>query len=239
MNMVLPQGSFATDSASSSTPVLLVAGGRAPTKDWLKQVSHNCPVWAVDRGIDACRAAAVIPEVLIGDADSAAAESWEWANSLHIPIVRHCTDKDFTDLQLTLQELGRRRPGSLVLLTGGMGRRFDHAFSNVFSLLESNSADIKTIGLADEAEALFFVEAGQLFQADLLESPTAVSLLPLSVVCEKVQSRGVHWPLTNATLTMDHPGGICNRLAAGSHRVNVSLEKGRLGVYFCWDESGL
>jgi len=238
MKIELPQGRFFLASESSD-PVILVAGGRPPNEKWLKQVAQRYPVWAIDRGIDVCRSAAVIPKILVGDADSGAVEAWQWAESHHVPIVRHSIDKDLTDLQLTLQELGGRHPGASALLTGGMGRRFDHAYSNVFSLQESKLWDVHAIGLVDEAEALFLVEGGQAFRAELTQSPIAVSLMPLSAVCDNVNSRGVHWPLQEATLTMKHPGGICNRLAEGSQSVSVSLDHGLLGVYFCWRESGL
>ena len=69
MILELPQGQFFLD-AEPSTPVILVAGGRPPDANWLKRVVQNCPVWAIDRGIDVCRSASVIPEILIGDADS-------------------------------------------------------------------------------------------------------------------------------------------------------------------------
>lgn len=238
MEIVLPQGRFFVN-VEASDPVILAAGGRPPDECWLQQVARSYPVWAIDRGIEVCRLADVVPEILIGDADSGSAEAWQWAESLRVPVLRHPVDKDLTDLQLTLQELGRRHPGAPALLTGGMGRRFDHAFSNLFSLREAYQWGICALGLADESEAVFFVEGGQSFQADLMEVPAAISLLPLSAVCDNVNSRGVHWPLRDARLTMDHPGGICNRLAEGSRSVSLSLERGVVGAYFCWRENGL
>ena len=120
-----------------------------------------------------------------------------------------------------------------------MGGRFDHAYSNLFSLLESVAWGVQPIGTADEAEAVFFVGGGQTLQAELRDLPVAVSLLPLSSVCENVHIQGVHWPLQGETLTLNHPGGICNRLAEGSRSVSVSLGRGLMGAYFCWKESGL
>ena len=45
--------------------------------------------------------------------------------------------------------------------------------------------------------------------------------------------------MRGAVLRMDAPGGISNRLAAGSRSASVSLGNGCLGVYFCWKEDGL
>ena len=238
MEIGLPQGDFVLDGAASEL-VLLVGGGRRPALDWLRRMAQTCPVWAIDRGIDVCRQAAVVPELLIGDADSGSPAAWQWGESLRIPILRHPVDKDWTDLQLALAELAVRRPGATALLTGGLGRRFDHAYSNVFCLQAAKESGIQAAGLADETEALFFVAGGERLTARLVQSPTVISLMPLTPVCTKVASRGVHWPLTDATLTMNRPAGICNRPAAGSDRVDISLGSGLLGVYFCWDEAGL
>ena len=238
MEIGLPQGDFIVTGAASEL-VLLVAGGRRPALDWLRRAAQTWPVWAIDRGIDVCRQAAVVPELLIGDADSGSPAAWQWSESLRIPTVRHPVDKDWTDLQLALAELAVRRPGATVLLTGGLGRRFDHAYSNVFCLQAAKASGIQAVGLADETEALFFVAGGQRFTARLAQLPPVISLIPLTPVCTAVTSRGVHWPLTEATLTMEHPAGICNRLATGSDRLEVSLDKGVLGVYFCWNEADL
>ena len=238
MKLSLPQGNFFVDAAASGL-VVLVAGGRPPALAWLQQLARNYPVWAIDRGIDVCREAAVIPEILIGDADSGSPSAWQWSGLQDIPALRHPVDKDMTDLQLALRELGLRRPGAAALLTGGLGRRFDHAYSNVFSLQEAASWGVRALGLADEAEGLFFVAGGQTFGAALTEPPGVVSLLPLTPVCTAVNSQGVHWPLTDATLTMAQPAGICNRLAAESKRLDISVGSGMLGVYFCWNENRL
>lgn len=238
MRMILPQGQFAANVKSTDT-ILLVAGGRMPNPAWLSQVALNYPIWAADRGVDACRTAGVRPERLFGDADSASGDAWKWAEQLRVPVARYPADKDRTDLQLALEAVGVHRPGAAVLVTGALGRRFDHAFSNVFSLLEAEHSGVTAIGLADDAEFLLLLRAGQVLIADFTLRPEIISLLPLSPICGDVCSQGLHWPLSGATLRMDAPGGLSNRLAVGAQLVSVSLGSGCLGVYFCWEERSL
>lgn len=238
MELILPQGRFAVNTEAGEI-VVLVAGGRSPALKWLRQVAGNYPVWAIDRGADVCLRAEVKPEILFGDADSGSADAWQWAKEEAIPVERYHADKDYTDLQLALRGVAARQPGKMVLLTGGMGRRFDHAYSNIYSLMEAEGFGVKSIGLADEAESMLFLRSGQSLHADFTQLPNVVSLLPLSPVCEQICSQGLHWPLFDATLRMDSPGGISNRLASGSHSVSVSMGNGCLGVYFCWEEEGL
>ena len=59
--------------------------------------------------------------------------------------------------------------------------------------------------------------------------PFALSLLPISSICEGVYVDGVHWKLDSATLKQSIPNAISNRVEA--NRVNVSIEKGLLAIY--------
>lgn len=239
MKIVLPQCRVDFPQVQAD-PLVLVAGGRAPSGQWLAQLAGKYPVWAVDRGVEACRSAAVAPELLVGDADSGSGPAWHWAEEVkRVVTVRQPVDKDDTDLQMALKELGRRRPGALALLAGGWGGRFDHACSNVFSLLESERWGVYPGGLIDDAETLFFLFAGQSLVLDFSDKPRVISLLPLTPVCSGVDLQGVHWPLGGAVLRMDSPAAISNRLETGSDQVRVSLMQGILGVYCCWDETGL
>jgi len=238
MKITIPQCTVVFQQAEADA-VVLVAGGRAPTASWLQKVAQLYPVWAVDRGSDICRVAAVTPEILMGDADSSAASSWEWLEALQVPTVRYPADKDFTDLQLALRELSERRPGAAVLLTGGWGGRFDHAWSNVFSLLQATDLGISIAGIVDQAEAMFFLPGGQQLEIEFVQQPKTISLIPLTPVCRQVTSQGVHWPLSGVNLSMHEPAAISNRLAVGAQKIRVSLGEGILGIYCCWQETDL
>ena len=238
MKITIPQCTVVFQQAEADA-VVLVAGGRAPTASWLQKVAQLYPVWAVDRGSDICRVAAVTPEILMGDADSSAASSWEWLEALQVPTVRYPADKDFTDLQLALRELSERRPGAAVLLTGGWGGRFDHAWSNVFSLLQATDLGISIAGIVDQAEAMFFLHGGQQLEIEFVQQPKTISLIPFTPVCRQVTSQGVHWPLSGVNLSMHEPAAISNRLAVGAQKIRVSLSEGILGIYCCWQETDL
>ena len=241
MKITIPQGSAIIRPVAAQRPntVVLVAGGRAPALDWLQEIARAYPVWAVDRGADVCRDAAVVPEIFIGDADSSEASSRQWLEALKVPTLRYPADKDFTDLQLALQELSERRPGAAVLLTGGWGGRFDHAWSNVFSLLQATDLGISIAGIVDQAEAMFFLHGGQQLEIEFVQQPKTISLIPLTPVCRQVTSQGVHWPLSGVNLSMHEPAAISNRLAVGAQKIRVSLGEGILGIYCCWQETDL
>lgn len=209
-------------------PCLIVTGGRAPEPHWLQQVAKEKVLWAADHGIDACRRAELLPDRLIGDLDSLSLPSLAWAEAKDIPIEKFPTEKDETDTQLALRKAEEAGYG-LICLAGAFGNRTDHAMSTLYTAAAAGTDVI----LADDREALFFLQGGQALELAFDRVPKALSLLPLFGDAEGVTMTGVHWPLLGAHLAERRPTAVSNRLEEGATRCNVSLTKGLLGVYIC------
>ena len=64
--------------------LLLAGGGRAPAADWLCQAAGGRQLWCIDRGIDCCHRAGIVPLRLIDESDSATAEASPWAAATRI-----------------------------------------------------------------------------------------------------------------------------------------------------------
>ena len=128
----LPQLRLQGPLACFQDACLLVVGGRAPEAAWLREAAKGREVWAVDHGLDACLAAGIRPQRLIGDGDSAAPAAWQLAKEQHIPIEQFPVEKDDTDTQLALK-LAREAGFPAAIVTGAFGGRFDHALSTVTS----------------------------------------------------------------------------------------------------------
>ncbi len=210
---------------------LLVVGGRAPEVEWLRKASEGRIVWAVDHGLDACLAAGIVPQRLIGDGDSAAPAAWHFAEKKGIPIEKFPPEKDDTDTQLALR-IAKEAGFPAAIVTGAFGGRFDHALSTVMSCA---FAPLPCL-LADEREAIFFVHGGESVTCTPESAPKAISLLPLTGSCRGVNLTGMHWPLAGATLEARSMRAVSNVLAEGSSSLSVSLTDGLLGVYFVWRE---
>ncbi len=214
------------------TTLALVAGGRPPQTDWLQQTTGHCTaLWAIDRGIDSCQQAQLLPARLIGDADSASSGSWQWAERQGVPVDKFAPAKDLTDLQLSLELSRQDFPNSLLIVTGVFGGRLDHAMSLLFTLAH----DRRPCCLADEKELLLILRSGE--KADITinapwhEDLSAVSLLPLTAKCEGLSITGVRWPLDEAELTQQLPYAVSNELLSTTKKISVSLTDGVVGVY--------
>jgi thiamine pyrophosphokinase len=151
----------------------------------------------------------------------------------------HPPEKNLTDLQLGIQRVRERYGKATVSITGVWGGRFDHIFSNIFSLMGCEEIGLRGCCAADETEVLVLLKGKDHVQLALESKPEVISLLPLSAQCSGVSIDGVHWPLHNVELSNRLPYAISNRSGEVLSEITVSLETGWLGVYLCWDEKSL
>jgi thiamine pyrophosphokinase len=237
--LILPQLRCFFEKELPDSQVLLVAGGRKPSPKWLIQAAAQSPVWCVDSGIDSCHANNIIPARLIGDGDSATSQGWSWGNRLGIPVEVYPPEKNLTDLQLALQTVGLVHGQVMVVVTGVWGGRFDHAFSNIYSLKGCEDFGIRGCCAADEKEVLILLKGKDSVRIETVTCPEVVSLLPLSTECSGVFIDGVHWPLADVTLHDTLPYAVSNRPNESGTEITVAIEAGWLGIYLCWDEKHL
>ena len=234
--MILPQCEVLREKGNgkrekfSPFSLLFVTGGRAPDVDWFKCVSSGRKIFCIDRGIELCRACDIVPEILIGDFDSADASSVAWAQAKNIPVEKYPADKDFTDTQLALRRATEIFGEHVALVTGGFGGRVDHLYSTIHTC----AADEREIFLADEREIIFYVKDGETVTAKFFQLPKAISLLPMSSTCAGVTTKNLHWELHDATLTQNFPNATSNRVDA--EKISVTVERGTLAVYLCFSE---
>lgn len=227
--MKLPQCEILPSTTAQE--ILFVTGGRAPDVNWFTNVADGRKIFCVDRGIEICRACNLVPEILIGDFDSANQTSVAWARTKKIPVERHPVDKDLTDTQLALNRAAELFGEHVALVTGCFGGRVDHLYSTIFTCAASSTK----IFLADEREIIFFVTGGESIDVTFNRRPLALSLLPVSEICSGVTIKNVRWELDGATLTQNFPNAISNRVTGDE--VSIGVEIGKLAVYLCFTDA--
>ena len=207
---------------------LVVAGGRTPDVAWLGEVAATKKLYCADKGIEVCLQANLVPTALFGDGDSGSKDAYEKAQALGTMVETFPVEKDDTDLQLVLQNL----EGSDLICTGVWGGRFDHLYSNVFSLLSYKEAHQAQVILVDEKEAMLLVTAKEAVKISLHKKVKALSLLPLSEV-NKVTLKNVRWELQEAELKLLHPYAISN---IPQEEFTFECLAGKIGLYLCFEE---
>ena len=139
--------------------------------------------------------------------------------------------KDDTDLQLLLHNL----PEGDILASGIWGGRFDHLYSNVYTLLGVKKQCGCQVILADDKEFMLLLTEGESAELKLQAAAEAVSLLPLSE-STTVDFTGVRWPLQQATLRQLYPYAISNEVLEGAEKIRCTCHSGALGLYIRWAE---
>ena len=176
---------------------------------------------AADGGLRHLRAIGLAPKVIVGDLDSVSKKDLDWLEAHHVEINKFPQDKDFTDLELALQE-ARKRGFTRIVVAAALGGRADQAQANIALLSLPELADCEIV-LDDGLTEVRLI-------ADSLTihgfSGDTVSLLPLCQPAEGVLTERLKYPLNKETLTPGQTRGISNVMLADSAR--VSLRKGRL-----------
>jgi thiamine pyrophosphokinase len=90
--------------------------------------------------------------------------------------------------------------------------------------------------MMDETEGIIFIYPRRGVSMKFHAAPVAVSLLPMSDVCEGVNLSGVRWPLSGAALRRSFPWAISNETAdCPDCLVTASCEDGVLALCWCYE----
>lgn len=231
MKFVLPDIQANVKNTKGET-LTLVLGGRAPQLEWFSSLALGGELWAVDKGVEVCRAAGRMPDRLVGDCDSASRESWQWAVDGGAPVFQYESEKDLTDFQLALDLASELEDSKNIFVTGAFGGRFDHLWSSVVSLLHRGD-EYKPLGMADDREGVIFLRGEDSLDLEFARRPSVVSLIPFSRECWGVSIENVRWPLRDVVLEYRDPYSISNRIG-DELKAAVRITTGLVGVYWTW-----
>ena len=226
-----------TAAPSSEKPLeVLVVGGspEAVSHTTLSSCAQSADyLIAVDHGADACHAAGVIPQLALGDFDSATPETLAWLKEQQVPCMKFNADKYDTDLALALKsaeyEAIRRNSKLSLTVVSTSGGHLDHQLV-VLGLLatwaKTGKASVRVI--ENDFEMRFLV-AGQVdsWQLNTNDVGKKISLVALSEECE-VSEAGMKWNLDHQKFTLLGDDGISNIVE--SDNAWVRCEKGCLLV---------
>lgn len=177
-------------------------------------------VIAADGGLEHCRAAGILPDLIIGDFDSLAAIPHQ-DNVIHLPV-----EKDDTDMLAAIR-IGLERGCRRFRLYGGTGgRRPEHTLANLQCLLFLAKRD--AVGwLYDETTVCTVLRNGTLtFSA---ERRGNLSVFAMDGPARGIDLRGLKYSLENAVLTPDYPLGVSNSFTGEAAEITV-----RDGTLLIW-----
>jgi len=149
----------------------------------------------------------LLPRLVIGDLDSLDAASQAALLEQGVELRRFPREKDETDLELALLYAAERGADAIDIL-GALGGRWDHTLANVALLALPALRGRRARLLADRQE-LFLVRDSAAIDG---QAGDTLSLLPLTGAAQGVTTRGLLYPLEDATLRYEQARGISNVL---------------------------
>lgn len=203
--------------------VIVADGAHAPADQ--RVLADADLVIAADGGASWLAAVGVTPHRLVGDFDSADPDLVRRLATAGATVDRHPTDKDASDLELSVAVATAAGADELVVL-GALGGDLDHLAANLF-LLGSDTAQERTMSLVhDRTRARMLRGPGRLEIA--VGSGARVTLLAVGQPAEGVTTHGLRWPLAGARLEPGSSRGLAN--VVSEPPAGVSLLAGRLLV---------
>ena len=202
--------------------VILLSGDLAVTTRLRRQIAGGRVV-AADSGMKHASALGIVPELWVGDFDSAGSEL-----QIDYALVHRQTypkEKDKTDGEIAVFEAIRLGATEIIML-GGLGGQADHATAHLglaLSLVQSGLKCLVTNG-DEEAHPLIAGSQGYDFGAQW-----AFSIVPWGEI-KGLEITGVKWPLKNWTATLGSSFTMSN-VALGP--IKISMASG-IGILFAY-----
>ena len=208
---------------------LIVSGGSLNKEFVTKVVGQGKydRILAADSGMNALYAAAVTPDIIIGDFDSADEKILRFFQQNKA--IDFCTlnpEKDDTDTEFAIRESIRRGADSITII-GGTGTRLDHVLGNI-SLLGIGLEEQVSMELLDEHNRIRMIQDTLILEKETQYGKYVVSLIPYGGDVQGITLRGFKYPLSDYTMGGFNSLGISNEIV--DEKAVIELTRGSLLV---------
>ena len=208
--------------------IVIVSGGSISddfAKGWIERYEPDFIIVA-DSGMEFMRRAGLMPDMNIGDFDSALSETLAYFKKQRGITWKELNPvKDDTDTEFAIRQAIRLGAKEITIL-GGTGTRLDHVLGNV-ALLGIGLQEQVVIWLVDEHNRIRMVDKSICIEKTE-QFGEFVSLIPYSGEVKGVTLKGFKYPLDNFTMGSFSSLGISNEIV--EDMAEIFLEKGILLV---------
>lgn len=200
---------------------LVLLGGALLVTPRLRAQARGARVIAADSGIRHAAALGLVPELWVGDFDSAGsadAERYRGVARKSFPAAKDCTDGE-----LAVDEALAAGASGIVMAGAFGGSRPDHAFAHMTAALRLAEAGVAAVLSSGREEAVPLRAGAGPARFDHAED-TLFSVLAFSPLAG-LSIAGARWPLDRAAVALGSSRTISNEVRGGP--LAVTLEEGR------------
>lgn len=160
-----------------------------------------------------------MPNHVVGDFDSVSAPILEfYRNKTQVIFHKYNSEKDNTDTDIALK-LAIRLKSSVITIIGALGKRMDHALSNIHILSDALEAKIPC-QILDDYNKIYLIDNNITLNKNKTYGKY-ISLIPLTSEVQGLTLKGFKYPLENASLTIGKSLGVSNEIIEDIARIEL------------------
>ena len=187
-----------------------------------KLTSENAVCLCADGGANFAFRYGKVPKLIIGDLDSIEEKVLEFYKNKKVLIKRFPKDKDFTDFELILKEIGKIEENKnylkKIFVVGGLGKRIDMTLSNLF-IMEK----YQNLVFLQENEEIFYAENPIILKN---KNGYGFSIIPISEKVEKLTLKGFKFDTDKIDVKRESSRLVSNVVC--ENEASVEFESGKL-----------
>ncbi|OPJ65544.1 thiamine pyrophosphokinase [Clostridium chromiireducens] len=202
--------------------VVIVSGGNPPSEKLLREYLKDIDlIIAADKGSECLYNYKIVPDLLLGDFDSAKKEILDNIRLQVKEVLEFPPEKDYTDTEIAVIE-AVRRGATKIYLFGALGSRMDHALGNIGLLLNAKKKGV-AIEIIDDNNRIYLGENNMRLLGKCGEN---ISFHALSDKVVNLNISGAKYSLNGYTMSLLDPRAICNEFV--DTPIDISYEEGEL-----------
>lgn len=181
---------------------------------------------SADAGMKFCKEAEILPDLLMGDFDSAEPEVLSWFQKQYPERMRRFpAQKDETDTELAILQAIAQGADSVTII-GGTGTRLDHVLGNIQLLKMALDKGVNCLLVDSHNRIRMIRDTFSIRKAE--QFGTYVSLLPFTPQVRGLTLHGFAYEVSDYTLSCGLARGVSNEIEADT--AVIELKEGLLLV---------
>lgn len=204
--------------------ILIFAGGDIDDYCFVNQYIDMADyIICADRGINHTRIIDIIPNLIVGDFDSASKEDMIYYKNKNVPFKAYPAKKDKTDTEIALEIAMEKKPKE-IWIVGAIGTRLDHTLGNIHLLYLALQKKV-SISLVSKYNKVYLIDKSITISG---KEKDTVSLIPFTLEVKGVNTEGLYYKLKEAVLYGGSTYGISNVMT--STKASIKIKSGLLLV---------
>ncbi|MFA9422540.1 MAG: thiamine diphosphokinase [Sedimentibacter sp.] len=199
---------------------LIIANGDEVDISSIKNINYEYVICA-DGGLKKADHMGILPNAILGDFDSVDPDILKKYMLMNIETKKFPPEKDFTDMELSIEFAVEKGYKKLVLISA-LGSRFDHSVANIMLIEKYLKLGIR-IEIIDNNNKIQIISDNTEICIESKKN-SFVSIVPLTDTISGLTLEGFKYPLDKKTVNRGSAQCVSNEIVSNYGR--VSLEKG-------------